>query len=79
MGSEELKKVVILGNPNAGKSSLFNALTGLNQRIGNFPGVTVEKKTGRFKDAQTKQYSKPSFLLSKNYRCQSPITTRNLL
>ncbi|MFN4852922.1 MAG: ferrous iron transport protein B [Bacteroidota bacterium] len=56
MGSEELKKVVILGNPNAGKSSLFNALTGLNQRIGNFPGVTVEKKTGRFKDAQNKQY-----------------------
>ena len=44
MGLEELKKVVILGNPNAGKSSLFNALTGLNQRIGNFPGVTVEKK-----------------------------------
>jgi ferrous iron transport protein B len=36
----------LLGNPNSGKTSLFNALTGLNQKVGNFPGVTVEKKTG---------------------------------
>lgn len=35
-----------MGNPNSGKTSLFNALTGLNQRVGNFPGVTVDKKTG---------------------------------
>ncbi len=35
-----------MGNPNSGKSSLFNYLTGLNQKIGNFPGVTVEKKSG---------------------------------
>jgi len=35
-----------VGNPNAGKSSLFNALTGLNARVGNFPGVTVDKKSG---------------------------------
>jgi ferrous iron transport protein B len=39
--------VALLGNPNSGKSSLFNQLTGLNQKVGNFPGVTVEKKTGR--------------------------------
>lgn len=38
--------IALLGNPNSGKSSLFNALTGLNQKVGNFPGVTVEKKTG---------------------------------
>lgn len=37
----------MLGNPNSGKSSLFNLLTGLRQKVGNFPGVTVEKKTGR--------------------------------
>ncbi len=35
-----------MGNPNSGKTSLFNALTGLNQKVGNFPGVTVDKKTG---------------------------------
>jgi ferrous iron transport protein B len=37
----------LVGNPNSGKTSLFNALTGLNQKVGNFPGVTVDKKTGR--------------------------------
>ncbi|MDF0534348.1 Fe(2+) transporter permease subunit FeoB [Shewanella yunxiaonensis] len=39
---------VTVGNPNAGKSTLFNALTGANQQVGNWAGVTVEKKTGRF-------------------------------
>ncbi len=38
--------VALLGNPNSGKSSLFNQLTGLRQKIGNFPGVTVDKKVG---------------------------------
>lgn len=38
--------IAVVGNPNCGKSSLFNALTGLNQKVGNFPGVTVDKKTG---------------------------------
>jgi ferrous iron transport protein B len=38
--------IALVGNPNSGKSSLFNALTGLNQKVGNFPGVTVDKKTG---------------------------------
>jgi ferrous iron transport protein B len=40
--------VALIGNPNAGKTSLFNALTGLNQQIGNFPGITVDKKVGFF-------------------------------
>jgi ferrous iron transport protein B len=39
-------RVALVGNPNTGKSTLFNALTGLNQKIGNFPGVTVDKKIG---------------------------------
>ena len=39
-------KVALLGNPNTGKTSVFNALTGLNQKVGNYPGVTVEKKQG---------------------------------
>lgn len=38
--------IALVGNPNSGKSSLFNILTGLNQQVGNFPGVTVDKKTG---------------------------------
>ncbi|MBC6992765.1 ferrous iron transport protein B [Neolewinella lacunae] len=49
MHNDQVKRravVGLVGNPNSGKSSLFNALTGLRQRIGNFPGVTVEKKSG---------------------------------
>lgn len=44
-------KVALIGNPNTGKSTLFSALAGVRQRIGNYPGVTVEKKIGRFDDA----------------------------
>ncbi|SNS52183.1 ferrous iron transport protein B [Sphingomonas laterariae] len=40
--------VALVGNPNAGKSALFNALTGARQKVGNYPGVTVERKSGRF-------------------------------
>ncbi len=40
------RTIAVLGNPNAGKSTLFNALTGLRQKVGNYPGVTVEKKVG---------------------------------
>lgn len=50
--SKETLKVALVGNPNSGKTSLFNQLTGLHQRVGNFPGITVEKKTGRFKIGQ---------------------------
>jgi len=39
-------KVALVGNPNVGKTSVFNALTGLNQRVGNYPGITVERKVG---------------------------------
>lgn len=42
-----MRKVALFGNPNTGKSSLFNRLTGLNQKIGNFPGVTIDKSTGK--------------------------------
>ncbi|MBL3654623.1 ferrous iron transport protein B [Fulvivirga sediminis] len=46
MSNRTIPKIALVGNPNSGKSSLFNHLTGLNQKIGNFPGVTVDKKTG---------------------------------
>ena len=52
--SQRSVQIAMVGNPNSGKSSLFNVLTGLNQKVGNFPGVTVEKKTGKCKlDALT--------------------------
>lgn len=46
LNSNKKIKVALIGNPNIGKSTLFNLLTGLHQKIANFPGVTVEKKTG---------------------------------
>src|SRR4030081_3768369 len=51
-----VKKIIHIalgGNPNSGKTSLFNALTGMNQKVGNFPGVTVDKKTGKTPISET--------------------------
>ncbi len=45
-------KIALAGNPNSGKTTMFNDLTGSNQRVGNWPGVTVEKKEGRLKGAR---------------------------
>lgn len=44
--------IALIGNPNTGKTTLFNALTGLSQQVGNYPGVTVERKQGRLRLAQ---------------------------
>ena len=48
-GSAAYKTVAVVGPPNAGKTTLFNRLTGLRQRVGNFPGVTVEHHTGSYR------------------------------
>jgi len=45
--------VALTGNPNSGKTSIFNGLTGARQHVGNYPGVTVEKKEGVFKHCGT--------------------------
>ena len=44
--SSAIKTVALAGNPNSGKTTLFNAFTKLRQKVGNYPGVTVEKKSG---------------------------------
>src|SRR5512141_2013656 len=44
----KIKNVAICGNPNCGKTTIFNAITGLRQHVSNYPGVTVEKTTGQF-------------------------------
>ena len=49
-----MKRIALIGNPNCGKTTLFNVLTGANQTVGNWPGVTVEKKFGYFKLADEK-------------------------
>ena len=46
MVSKQNINVALIGNPNVGKTSVFNQLTGLNQQVGNYPGITVEKKIG---------------------------------
>lgn len=46
-------KIALIGNPNTGKTSIFNRLTGLNQKVGNYPGITVEKKQGSVKLSET--------------------------
>jgi len=49
-------KIALVGNPNVGKSTVFNRLTGLRQKVGNYPGITVEKKTGSFAHQQTRYH-----------------------
>jgi len=53
MSDDKVVKVALIGNPNTGKTSLFNQLTGLKQKVGNYPGITVEKKLGICKLSDT--------------------------
>ena len=52
-------KIGLVGNQNSGKTTLFNLLTGMNAKIGNWPGVTIEKKSGKLKntDIEIIEYS----------------------
>ncbi|MEY4568481.1 MAG: Ferrous iron transport protein, partial [Planctomycetota bacterium] len=45
-------RIALIGNPNTGKSTIFSALCGISTRIGNYPGVTVEKKIGVYRDGE---------------------------
>ena len=53
--SHGLHTVAIVGPPNSGKSTLFNQLTGLRQKVANYPGVTVEQRTGRMRLAHNRE------------------------
>ena len=58
--------VAVAGNPNAGKSALFNKLTGARQKVANYPGVTVERKSGRLSlpDGRPAEIVRPSGVVS---------------
>jgi len=53
-------RIAFAGNPNSGKTTMYNALTGRNERVGNWAGVTVEKKEGAIKKAYYTSSSSPS-------------------
>jgi len=57
MHSNQSKWVALVGNPNSGKTAIFNLLTGLNHKVSNYPGVTVEKKIGKAHFANGEQFS----------------------
>ena len=57
-----MKRIILVGKPNSGKSLLFNQLTGLRQKVANFPGVTVELKSGKFEQYQLIVISRAHYL-----------------
>ncbi|MDR0464692.1 MAG: 50S ribosome-binding GTPase, partial [Treponema sp.] len=72
-------KIALAGNPNSGKTTLFNALTGSNQFVGNWPGVTVEKKEGRLKDNKDVTVTDLPGIYSLSPYTLEEVVTRNYL
>jgi ferrous iron transport protein B len=75
------RNVALVGAPNCGKTSLFNALTGKRQKVGNYPGVTVERKTGRFRTPGDNIFSIIDLPGTYSLRARSPdeIITRDVV
>ena len=74
------RTIALAGNPNCGKTSLFNELTGANQYVGNWPGVTVERKTGRLKEhEEVELVDLPGIYSLSPYSPEELITRRYLL
>lgn len=72
-------KIALVGNQNSGKSTLFNTLTGLNQKIGNWPGVTIEKKSGIIKNTDFELIDLPGIYSLNPYTMEEKITTNFLM
>lgn len=72
-------KVALAGNQNSGKSTLFNTLTGANQKIGNWPGVTLEKKIGKIKDTDYELIDLPGTYSLNPYTKEEAITSEFIL
>ena len=68
----------LVGNQNCGKTTLFNALTGANQRVGNFPGVTVDQKVGTIRDTEHQVVDLPGIYSIRPYS-QEEIVTRDFI
>ena len=72
-------KVALAGNPNCGKTTLFNKLTGASQRVGNWPGVTIDKKVGKLKGAEDTELVDTPGIYSLSPYSPEEIVTRNFL
>ena len=72
-------KVVLVGNQNCGKTSLFNLLTGSNQKIGNWPGVTIEKKSGIIKETNYELIDLPGIYSMSPYSEEEKISRDYIL
>jgi ferrous iron transport protein B len=80
MANDKILNIAIAGNPNIGKSTIFNAFTGSNQHVGNYPGITVEKKEGLkgYKDIQINFIDLPGVYSLSAYS-DDEVATRNFL
>ena len=69
----------LVGNQNSGKTTLFNLLTGMNQKIGNWPGVTIEKKEGTIKEIECNLIDLPGIYSLNTYSSEEKITSNYIL
>ena len=72
-------KICLVGNQNCGKTTLFNALTGMNQKIGNWPGVTLEKKTGIIKETNLEIIDLPGIYSLNAYTEEEKVSSNYIL